>query len=141
MVKMLQLPAKLSLLQFQTSHGYITVIFLFFFYSLVTFLFVQFSTLIILTDAETVEVAGRVQVLESGDLLVAAVKPNDAGKYTCIRANEAGSVNGSAYLTVLGDYPYIINQKIYTHWSIISHSSDADHSASGRHFGSAWSHR
>lgn len=48
------------------------------------------------------EIAGRVQVLDNGDLLIAAVKPNDAGKYTCIRANEAGSVNGSAYLTVLG---------------------------------------
>ncbi|XP_012274978.1 protein sidekick isoform X2 [Orussus abietinus] len=52
-------------------------------------------------DTVPVEVAGRVQLLEKGDLLVAAVKPGDAGKYTCIRANEAGSVNGSAYLAVL----------------------------------------
>lgn len=48
------------------------------------------------------ELAGRVQLLETGDLLIAAVKPNDAGKYTCVRANEAGSVNASAYLTVVG---------------------------------------
>jgi len=52
----------------------------------------------------SVEIAGRVQVLDNGDLLIAAVKPYDAGKYTCIRANEAGSVNGSAYLIVMGDY-------------------------------------
>ncbi|CAD1468247.1 unnamed protein product [Heterotrigona itama] len=46
-----------------------------------------------LIDTTPVEIAGRVQVLDNGDLLIAAVKPNDAGKYTCIRANEAGSVN------------------------------------------------
>ncbi|XP_015175534.1 PREDICTED: protein sidekick isoform X1 [Polistes dominula] len=55
----------------------------------------------IYNDTIPVEIAGRVQVLENGDLLIAAVKLNDAGKYTCIRANEAGSVNGSAYITVL----------------------------------------
>lgn len=54
------------------------------------------------------EIAGRVQVLDNGDLLIAAVKPGDTGKYTCIRANEAGSVNGSAFLTVMGNY-----EKIY----------------------------
>ncbi|XP_029163396.1 protein sidekick isoform X2 [Nylanderia fulva] len=52
-------------------------------------------------DTTPVEIAGRVQVLDNGDLLIAAVKSYDAGKYTCIRANEAGSVNGSAYLTVM----------------------------------------
>ncbi|XP_016844898.1 protein sidekick isoform X4 [Nasonia vitripennis] len=52
-------------------------------------------------DTTPVEIAGRVQVLENGDLLIADVKPSDAGKYTCIRANEAGSVNGSAYVSVL----------------------------------------
>ncbi|XP_039313553.1 protein sidekick isoform X8 [Solenopsis invicta] len=52
-------------------------------------------------DMIPVEIAGRVQVLDNGDLLIAAVKSYDAGKYTCIRANEAGSVNGSAYLTVM----------------------------------------
>lgn len=43
------------------------------------------------------------QVLDSGDLLIAAVKEADAGHYTCIRANEAGEVHASAYLTVLGE--------------------------------------
>jgi hypothetical protein len=42
-------------------------------------------------------------VLDPGDLLVAAVKEVDAGHYTCIRANEAGEVHASAYLTVLGE--------------------------------------
>lgn len=55
------------------------------------------------SDTTPVEIAGRVQVLESGDLLIADIKPTDAGKYTCIRANEAGSVNGSAYVSVLGE--------------------------------------
>ncbi|KAK2580567.1 hypothetical protein KPH14_007691 [Odynerus spinipes] len=59
----------------------------------------------IYNDSIPVEIAGRVQILENGDLLIAAVKPNDAGKYTCIRANEAGSVNESAYVTVLGPIP------------------------------------
>jgi protein sidekick len=44
-----------------------------------------------------------VQVLDPGDLLIAAVKESDAGYYTCIRANEAGEVHASAYLTVLGE--------------------------------------
>jgi hypothetical protein len=44
-----------------------------------------------------------VQVLESGDLLIAAVKEADTGHYTCIRANEAGEVHASAYLTILGE--------------------------------------
>lgn len=59
---------------------------------------------LIATDTIPVEIAGRVQVLDNGDLLIAAVKPYDKGKYTCIRANEAGSVNGSAWVTVMGDY-------------------------------------
>lgn len=42
-------------------------------------------------------------MLDPGDLLVAAVKESDAGHYTCIRANEAGEVHASAYLTVLGE--------------------------------------
>jgi protein sidekick len=54
-------------------------------------------------DDKTVEPSGRVQVLDPGDLLVAAVKESDAGHYTCIRANEAGEVHASAYLTVLGE--------------------------------------
>jgi hypothetical protein len=54
-------------------------------------------------DNRAVEASGRVQVLDPGDLLIAAVKESDAGHYTCIRANEAGEVHASAYLTVLGE--------------------------------------
>lgn len=49
-----------------------------------------------------VEVSSRVQILDTGDLLIAAVKETDAGQYTCVRANEAGEVRGSAHLQVLG---------------------------------------
>ncbi|XP_049831894.1 protein sidekick isoform X2 [Schistocerca gregaria] len=52
-------------------------------------------------DNKLVEASGRIQVLEYGDLLIAAVRENDAGKYTCRRANEGGIVEGSAFLSVL----------------------------------------
>lgn len=45
--------------------------------------------------------SGRMQILEDGSLLIAAVRATDAGKYTCIRSNEAGSVEDSAFLSVL----------------------------------------
>lgn len=45
--------------------------------------------------------SGRIQILEDGSLLIAAVRGSDAGKYTCIRTNEAGSVEDSAFLSVL----------------------------------------
>ncbi|XP_056641389.1 protein sidekick isoform X2 [Diorhabda sublineata] len=48
-----------------------------------------------------VATSSRVQILDTGDLLIAAVKETDAGQYTCIRSNEAGKVRGSAYLQVL----------------------------------------
>lgn len=48
------------------------------------------------------EVTGRVQVLETGDLLISNVRESDAGLYGCIRANEAGTVFGEAYLGVMG---------------------------------------
>lgn len=57
-----------------------------------------------LTDDQPVELSGRVQALETGDLLIAAVRATDAGIYTCIRSNEAGAVKGSAHLGVLGEY-------------------------------------
>ncbi|XP_068898271.1 protein sidekick isoform X6 [Tenebrio molitor] len=50
---------------------------------------------------QEVETSSRVQILDSGDLLIAAVKESDVGMYTCIRANEAGEVRGSAHLGVL----------------------------------------
>lgn len=49
-----------------------------------------------------IEVSGRVQILETGDLLISNVRETDAGLYTCIRSNEAGSVTGQAYLGVMG---------------------------------------
>ncbi|XP_014300001.2 protein sidekick isoform X2 [Microplitis demolitor] len=58
------------------------------------------NTTWIFNDTIPVEIAGRVQLLDTGDLSIAAVNLNDAGKYTCIRSNDAGSVNGSGYLSV-----------------------------------------
>ncbi|XP_039293021.1 protein sidekick isoform X1 [Nilaparvata lugens] len=52
-------------------------------------------------DKDTVDVTGRIQLLETGDLLIAAVRETDGGKYACVRANEAGRVEGAGYLTVL----------------------------------------
>lgn len=80
------------------------------------------TSYIVFLDTMPVEIAGRVQVLENGDLLIAAVKLNDAGKYTCIRANEAGSVNGSAYITVLGNFVnnYLKHYKAFKKSFIIS---------------------
>lgn len=48
------------------------------------------------------EYSGRVQVLDSGDLLISNVRETDAGLYACSRSNEAGTVNGQAYLGVMG---------------------------------------
>ena len=45
--------------------------------------------------------SGRIQILEDGSLLIAKVRSTDRGKYTCVRANEAGSVRGTAWLSVL----------------------------------------
>lgn len=53
-------------------------------------------------DSSPVELTGRVQVLENGDLLISNVRESDAGWYNCIRSNEAGSVTGQAYLGVMG---------------------------------------
>lgn len=52
--------------------------------------------------SEPVETSSRVQVLESGDLLISNVHESDAGQYSCIRANEAGMVMADAVLTVMG---------------------------------------
>lgn len=52
-------------------------------------------------DMQTVEQTNRFQYLELGDLLITSVRVEDAGKYTCIRSNEAGRVEASAYLSVL----------------------------------------
>ncbi|XP_055915597.1 protein sidekick isoform X4 [Eupeodes corollae] len=52
-------------------------------------------------ETQLVEVSSRVQILESGDLLISNIRESDAGLYTCVRSNEAGTVNGEAYLGVL----------------------------------------
>lgn len=54
------------------------------------------------------------QILENGDLLLADSREADAGKYTCIRANEAGSVQGSAHLAILG------KSFLYSHFFLYS---------------------
>lgn len=58
-------------------------------------------------DTTPVELTGRVQVLENGDLLISNVRESDAGWYNCIRSNEAGSVTGQAYLGVMGMLKFI----------------------------------
>ncbi|EDW06438.2 uncharacterized protein Dmoj_GI21512 [Drosophila mojavensis] len=55
----------------------------------------------IYNETQLVELSSRVQILESGDLLISSIRAADAGLYICVRANEAGSVKGEAYLSVL----------------------------------------
>ncbi|KAF8795300.1 Protein sidekick like protein [Argiope bruennichi] len=55
----------------------------------------------IYNDSMDIHTSGRLLVLESGSLLIASAEYSDVGKYTCIRENSAGSIKGSAYLTVL----------------------------------------
>ncbi|XP_017480193.1 PREDICTED: protein sidekick-like, partial [Rhagoletis zephyria] len=55
----------------------------------------------IYNETQLVEISSRMQILESGDLLMSNVRETDAGLYTCVRSNEAGTVNGEAYLSVL----------------------------------------
>ncbi len=45
--------------------------------------------------------SGRLQILEDGSLLIARVRASDRGRYTCARTNEAGTLEGEAWLTVL----------------------------------------
>ncbi|XP_050742506.1 protein sidekick isoform X7 [Drosophila biarmipes] len=55
----------------------------------------------IYNETQLVDISSRVQILESGDLLISNIRSVDAGLYICVRANEAGSVKGEAYLSVL----------------------------------------
>ncbi|XP_045518694.1 protein sidekick isoform X1 [Pieris brassicae] len=52
-------------------------------------------------DSLIINLSGRLQAVEEGDLLITSTTTADSGKYTCKRANEAGSVSGEAFLTVL----------------------------------------
>lgn len=56
----------------------------------------------------------RIRILDTGDLFISSTKVHDSGKYTCIRSNEAGSVEMHAYIKVLGIYfkIYFINLSI-----------------------------
>lgn len=64
----------------------------------------RLSSTAIFADSVPVELSGRIQVLDTGDLLISNVRETDAGLYSCVRSNEAGTVNGQAYLTVMGKY-------------------------------------
>ncbi|XP_076305612.1 sidekick cell adhesion molecule isoform X1 [Tachypleus tridentatus] len=59
------------------------------------------NTTWIFNDTDTVHSVDRVQILETGSLLIASVEPEDFGKYTCTRANRRGEISASAYLFVL----------------------------------------
>ncbi|CAG9783717.1 unnamed protein product [Diatraea saccharalis] len=52
-------------------------------------------------DSLIINLSGRLQALDEGDLLITSTTIADTGKYTCVRANDAGIVSGEAYLTVL----------------------------------------
>ncbi|XP_065084743.1 protein sidekick isoform X1 [Ochlerotatus camptorhynchus] len=55
----------------------------------------------VFNESQGIELSGRIQILDSGDLLISNVRESDAGLYTCIRANEAGIVTEEAYLGVM----------------------------------------
>ncbi|XP_053624713.1 protein sidekick isoform X3 [Plodia interpunctella] len=52
-------------------------------------------------DSLIINLSGRLQTLEEGDLLITGTTTADNGKYTCVRSNDAGNVSGEAYLSVL----------------------------------------
>lgn len=52
-------------------------------------------------ETEEVVSQGRFQILDTGSLLIAAVRSRDAGHFTCIRSNVAGTVIGSAHVSIL----------------------------------------
>lgn len=66
------------------------------FYSCLGLSFNMFS------DSLIINLSGKLQILEDSDLLITSTTTADSGKYTCVRANDAGNVSGEAYLTVLG---------------------------------------
>lgn len=65
-------------------------------------------------ESQGIELSGRIQILDSGDLLISNVRESDTGLYTCIRANEAGVVTGEAHLGVMGKWSpsrYVTNTR------------------------------
>ncbi|XP_052873091.1 protein sidekick [Anopheles cruzii] len=55
----------------------------------------------IYNDSFAIESSTRMQILDTGDLLLSNVRETDSGQYTCIRENESGRITGTGYLTVL----------------------------------------
>lgn len=51
-------------------------------------------------DGNLIHSIGRIQVLESGALLIAAAQPSDNGNYTCVQKNSEGEAQGTAFLAV-----------------------------------------
>ena len=62
-------------------------------------------------DTYPVELSGRVQIIDTGDLLISNVREADAGLYSCERSNEAGTVNGEAWLGVMGKFSVYSKKK------------------------------
>jgi len=63
-----------------------------------------FPILLIFFSDLFVTLNDRIRLLDTGDLFISSTKIQDSGKYTCIRSNEAGSVEMHAYIKVLGTY-------------------------------------
>lgn len=83
--------------------------------------------------------SSRIQILETGDLLIAAVREKDAGVYTCVRSNEAGEVRESANLSVLGWYNKITQQNYSNKWHL--RSSNSNRTTSSGYQGTVGTHR
>lgn len=59
---------------------------------------------------EVVSPGPGVEVEVEGDLVLKGIREENVGKYTCVRENEAGQAEGSAWLQVLGNhFVYLIS--------------------------------
>ena len=89
------------------------------------------SIITILTPDGQISFSGRIQILEDGGVLIAKVRTTDRGKYTCTRANEAGSVTGDAWLEVMVRtqiiLPPVDTKVILGHVASMSCKVSADH--------------
>jgi protein sidekick len=71
-----------------------------------------------------VSFSGRLQILEDGSLLIARVRASDRGRYTCARTNEAGTLEGEAWLTVLVRTQIVQPPADTKAWRAISHKQE-----------------